>query len=493
MRYTARHFGMHPLCFIRFGTRCNLVPLTSSSIFYSVKHYLFLSLIAVGCSPSLTNTSLKTDLQNTKPAWLNAKPDQSIYYIGIGHSVKAGTNNYTQEGKKSALEDLVSEIKVNISSASVLSQLDADKKFQEKYEQIIKTTAADEIEEFEQVDSWQDEKNFWIYYRLSKQRYKEIKDEQRRNAVAIGLDFFTKAKQAVRNNEPVLALGFYYQGFRAIQKYLGEPIRLEFEGKEILLTNEVIASMQVLLDKMDLSVNPSEVALNRRVSIGDQSFSAKAIDKASKKVIADLPLRAEFEKGAGNVFPDYKTNAEGKAKILLTKISSRDLEQTVSIKVNPISFAGPSATKIDSLVVQKMVVPRATILLKVQRPSVFVNSIEKSLGASKQNQQITNRIINYLTNSGFEFTNDKSKAELALDVDANSEKGAVSGSIYITYVTAVIKVSSIKDNKEIYATTLDRIKGFSLDYERSSQEAYNKSLDVLEKEKLPELLNSILQ
>ena len=204
-------------------------------------------------------------------------------------------------------------------------------------------------------------------------------------------------------------------------------------------------------------------------------------------------MRAEFEKGAGNVFPDYKTNAEGKAKILLTKISSRDLEQTVSIKVNPISFAGPSATKIDSLVVQKMVVPRATILLKVQRPSVFVNSIEKSLGASKQNQQITNRIINYLTNSGFEFTNDKSKAELALDVDANSEKGAVSGSIYITYVTAVIKVSSIKDNKEIYATTLDRIKGFSLDYERSSQEAYNKSLDVLEKEKLPELLNSILQ
>jgi hypothetical protein len=80
-----------------------------------------------------------------------------------------------------------------------------------------------------------------------------------------------------------------------------------------------------------------------------------------------------------------------------------------------------------------------------------------------------------------------------LDVDANSEKGAVSGSIFITYVTAVIRVSSVKDNKEIYATTLDRIKGFSLDYERSSQEAYNKSLDVLEKEKLPELLNSILQ
>jgi len=457
-----------------------------------VKPTFLLCLLAAACSPAV-NTSLKNDLQNTKPTWLSAKPDQSFYYIGIGHSTKTGTNNFVQEAKKSALEDLVSEIKVNVSGTSVLSQIDANKEFQEKYEQIIKTTAADEIEEFEQVDSWQDDRNYWVYYRLSKQRYKEIKDEQKRNAVSIGLDFFTKAKQAERNNDPVLALGFYYQGFRAIEKYLAEPIRLEFEGKEILLTSEVIASMQMLLDKLEIAVTPSEVTLNRRVSIDDQSFTAKAYDKASKKKIADLPLRAMFEKGAGNVFPDYKTNAEGSAKILLTKISSRDLEQTVSIKVNPFSFAGGTATKIDSLVVQKLVVPRATILLNVQRPLVYVSSVERSLGNVKSTQQVTNKIKNYLANAGFEFTDQKNKAELALDVDANSEKGAVSGSIFITYVTAVIRVSSVKDNKEIYATTLDRVKGFSLDFERSSQEAYNKSLEILEKEKLPELLNSILQ
>jgi LPP20 lipoprotein len=457
-----------------------------------VKHIFIFLLVLSSCSPAV-NTSLKTDLKNPKPEWLSAKPDQSTYYIGIGKSIKDGTNNYLQEAKKSALEDLISEIKVNISSTSVLSQLDAAKEFQEKYEQIIKTTATDEIEEFEQVDTWQDERNFWVYYRLSKQRYKEIKDEQKRNAVSISLDFFTKAKQAERKNEPVLALGFYYQGFRAIQKYLGEPIRLDFEGKEILLTSEIIANMQLLLDKMDLSVKPTEISLNRRVSVSDQTIMAKVIDKASKKVIADLPLTAEFGKGSGNVYPSYKTDANGLAKILLTKIGSRDLEQTVIIKVNPLSFAGQAVTKIDSLIVQKMVLPRATLLLQVQRPQVYISAVEKSLGNQKSSLQITNRIKNYLTNAGFEFTADKNKAELTLDVDANSEKGAVSGSIYITYVTVVIRVSATKGNHEIYATTLDRVKGFSLDYERSSQEAYNKSLEILEKEKLPELLNSILQ
>ena len=449
--------------------------------------------MASACSPSATKSSLKSDLQKVKPVWLAAKPVQPGYYVGIGHSVKNGTNNYIQSGKSSALEDLVSEIKVNISSTSVLSQIDANKEFHESYEQIIQTTAVDEIEEFEQVEAWEDERNYWVYYRLSKQRYKEIKDQKKRNAVSLGLDFFTKAKQAERNQEPVLALGFYYQGFRAVEKYLDEPIRLEFEGKEILLTNEIISSMQLLLDKIDLSLDPNEIVLNRRLAQNELSVIASAKDKGSKKAIIDLPLAAAFEKGLGDVFPTYKTDAAGHTKILLTKISARDVEQTVAVKVDMMSFAGQRSSDVYPLIVKKMVVPKAILLMKVHRPLVYVSSIEKSLGVDKPNQQLTNKIKNYLTNSGFELTNDKSKSELLLDVNADSEKGAVSGSIYITYVTAVIRVATTKDNKEIYATTLDRIKGFSLDFERSSQEAYNKSIETLEKEKLPELLNMILQ
>lgn len=458
-----------------------------------MKRLLFLLIILGGCSPSVTNSSLKTDLQNPRPEWLTAKPVSPSYYIGIGHGVKDGSNNYIQLAKKSALEDLVSEIKVNISSTSVLSQIDINKEFQEKYEQIIQTTVADELEEFEQVDAWEDDRNYWVYYRLSKQRYKEIKDQQKRDAVALGLDFFTKAKESERKGETVLSLGFYYQGFRAIEKYLDEPIRLEFEGKEILLTNEIIANMQLLLDKMELTVDPNQIMLNRRVAQNNLTVLAKVVEKTSRKAITDLPLVAAFEKGAGDVFPTYKTDGSGQARILLTKISSRDVEQTVGVKVDIQSFSGTNGSDIYTLVAQKMVVPKATILMKVQRPLVYVTAVEKSLGVDKSNQQITNRIKNYLVNSGFEFTDDINKAELALDINANSEKGAVSGSIYITYVTALIRVSTARDNKEIYATTLDRVKGFSLDFERSSQEAYNKSLEVLEKEKLPELLNAILQ
>jgi hypothetical protein len=131
--------------------------------------------------------------------------------------------------------------------------------------------------------------------------------------------------------------------------------------------------------------------------------------------------------------------------------------------------------------------------MKVQRPVVYLTANERSLGINKSNNQVSNKIRNYLANNGFEFTDDRAKADFLMDITADSERGAVSGSIYTTYVTAVIRVATASNNKEIYATTLDRVKGYSLDFERSSQEAYNRSLETLEKEKLPELLNAILQ
>src|SRR6185436_7304031 len=140
----------------------------------SVKRILIAFLALAACGPSKTTST--TDTAIPRPSWLSVKPQTEAYYVGIGHGIKSGTNNYVQEAKKSALEDITSEIKVNVSSTSVLTQIDQNKEFREKYEQMIQTTAADELEEFETVDSWEDDKNYWIYYRLSKQRYREIKE-----------------------------------------------------------------------------------------------------------------------------------------------------------------------------------------------------------------------------------------------------------------------------------------------------------------------------
>jgi hypothetical protein len=456
---------------------------------YSVKRIFTLFLLIAACSPKVQ----PPDPEALKPSWLKNQPYQEGYYTGIGHSIKDGTNNYVQTAKKSALDDLVSQIKVNVSSTSVLSFLEVDKKLQEQYEQIIQTTAADEIEEFELVDAWEDASNYWVYYRLSIARYRQIKEEQKRNATLLATDFVKKARQAEKDGERLQAISFYFQAFRSIEKYLGEAIRVTIDNQELLLVNEIYASIQAILDKINVQVSPSEIVLNRRVNQTQQTVVAKAVYKDLGKKAENLPLYAAFEKGAGDVFPEYKTDESGQARILLNRIGSRDLEQTLAIKVNIDALSGTSSSPVYTLVARTLNVPRAQVNMKVQRPVVYLTADEKSLGSAKANYQISNRLKNLLANNGFEFTEDKRTADLWFDVRADSEKGSVSGSIYITYLTSVIKVTAMKEQKEIYATTLDRVKGYGLDYDKSSVDAYNKALETLEKDRMKELLNTVLQ
>jgi hypothetical protein len=450
--------------------------------------YWLIILVLFACGSSKPSTK-----NPPKPAWLSTKPYQDGYYTGIGHSTKDGSNNYIQAAKKSALDDLVSEIKVTVSSTSVLSQLDVNKEFSERYEQIIKTTAADEIEEFETVDAWEDENNYWIYYRLSIARYRQIKEEQKRNATLLATDYFKKGIVSESNNEKLQAIGFYFQALRSVEKYLAEPVRAKIDGNDILLVNETYAKIQTLLDKINVSVNPSEISVNRRVAQEAQSVLASAKFKDTNTAAKDVPLSASFEKGAGVVFPDYKTNENGQAKILITKIDSRDLEQKVGVKINVDALSGTASSQVYSLIAKTFKVPSAVVVMKVQRPVVYLKMDEKSLGNNKNNFQITNKLKNLLANSGFEFTSNLKQADLVLDVNADTEKGSVNGSIHITYLTGLIKVALAKEDKVIYSTTLDRIKGYGLDFERSSQDAYNRSLETLEKERFSELLNTILQ
>ena len=179
--------------------------------------------------------------------------------------------------------------------------------------------------------------------------------------------------------------------------------------------------------------------------------------------------------------------------MLLSKINSREVEQTIEVALDLDELSNLSNSRVYKLLAGTFNVPSAKVLLQVQRPVVYITANEKNFGRNKSANQLANKIKNLLALEGFEFTGDRYAAELWVDVKADSEQGAVSGSIFITYLNGLIRVADINDGKEIYSTTLDRIKGYGLDYDRSSQDAYNKAVDALEKEYILDLLNGILQ
>ena len=83
------------------------------------------------------------------------------------------------EAKKNALYDLASEIKVDISSNSVLYTVQNNNNFNENFNSLIKLSNSDNIEGYTLVDSYENEKQYWVYYQLDKQEYANRKAEKK--------------------------------------------------------------------------------------------------------------------------------------------------------------------------------------------------------------------------------------------------------------------------------------------------------------------------
>jgi hypothetical protein len=89
----------------------------------------------------------------------------------------------------------------------------------------------------------------------------------------------------------------------------------------------------------------------------EQTVIAKALYTDLNVAAIDFPLVAAFEKGEGIVFPQYETNNLGETKILLTKIGSRELEQTVGVKGDIETLSGSGGSAIFDFIAKSLKVP----------------------------------------------------------------------------------------------------------------------------------------
>jgi hypothetical protein len=99
------------------------------------------------------------------PNWVSSRPNNGFKYVGIGFAEKKG-GNYQMDAKKNALYDLASEIKVDISSNSVLYTVQNNNNFNENFNSLIKLSNSDNIEGYTLVDSYENDKQYWVYYQL---------------------------------------------------------------------------------------------------------------------------------------------------------------------------------------------------------------------------------------------------------------------------------------------------------------------------------------
>lgn len=456
---------------------------------------LILAFIFAACGSSKKTPVATTPVAKEKASWMLNPPQDPNYYTGIGMVDKTiEPSNYIASAKKRALQDLASSIKIKISSNSVLHQLEQTSNYNENYTSTIKSSSNIDLEGFELIDTWEDGREYWAYYRLSKSVHKEAQEKKKRLATEKALNHYNLAKQYNESNNIDLALKNYLDGLFALKEYLGEQILIDNNGNKEDLNSLLYQNLQSCLSSIQLSTASKPV--NYKIS-SNQPLSIPLSIENTKGTLANLFIQSTYlaDDQFGNSTKkttSIKSSIDGICKFSLQDISNKTRSQ--NIKFELLISEIPVMEKdeeIKKILYTTLIQPEAIIPVNIIMPKVFISTNEKNMSATITNPSITNYISNGLNKEGIEVVSSSSKADYTIEVYSNTEESGETNGVYNAQLSSSIKVKN-KSGNYIYQKSVNGIYGSQLTYKKAGIEAYKNAESEIKFKVLKRLINEIL-
>ncbi len=409
------------------------------------------------------------------PVWTYERPIDSSYYIGIAGVSKVDFPYTAVEvAKENALNSLAREIRVKVSSSSVLSTLQVNKWVEESFASNIETAVSEDLEGFTLVDQFENENEVFVYFRLSKSEYARILAERKRVTLGIAYGHFLDAERKKSEGAISIAIERYLMGLDVMSKYLGElnPYTGD-DGIEFDLDRALLNGVSDGIAGIEISAS-SEIIL----TLNDGYAGELVVDVKSVDLISGMPLKYSYSRGEIINRGRTSTSGNGKAIIPLNGFDPGTTRSEIKVEVNISSLAqvlspmSPLAPLVKNLSSTPLILP-----ITLEAPQVYVVGEEKMFGRTMQDGVLISALRAALIEKGVEIVdvvNTDSPDVISLTVFSDTKAGGEGAGFYTAYLNATIELKD-SEGKLILQKNLERIKGVQLDRRKAGDEAYRKA------------------
>ncbi len=453
---------------------------------------LFLIIVLVSCGT--TNNGISRKDRSKQPDWVQQRPVNNSFYVGVGYANKMlNPADYQAMAKKRALNDLIGEIKVVVSSNSILSLNQNNNVLNQMFATDTKVMAQAMVEDFEVVDSWENKSDFYIYYKLSKAAYEAAKRRKLQAAIEQSVNFLDNADRLSYQDNYMQMMRLRIKALSALQNYLNEDVATVYKGNEVYLVNEIVSQIQNQLYKLQVKTEVIEL----KGKIGkpiNNPFTAKVKLKENNSFVPFVPLTLKALQAKFDFGNSAETDQNGIATFSLNRIQAKDPIQQVKIIVDIATII-----KSDSLngllksILTNIDAPSTNFRLSVEPVKIYTNSKEQILSKNLEFNIIEPQLKRKLVESGCNFVTDRKNADYEIKVIANTlDLGVMWGKMLQANINMNISIVDVKNNQEIYKDALKDIKGFQLTPENASKDAYNNMLNKFWEQVYPTFLNELL-
>ena len=350
-----------------------------------------------------------------QPAWVTSHPTDDNAYIGIGFAT-LDEPNYIQKATQNALNDIALQIATRIESNSFMHTVDIDGKSKELFEDQIRSSVVSYLEGQKLVDSYQNERNYYVYYSLDKATYENSTQKHKRAAISTGLDYYNKARKALESNSLVTAVQLLGKGLEAVSPWLFMDLSTTVDGNRFDIPAELYNAYIQVFNGLTITVN--------QLNIEGEAFKPIKAPIAgclsrNGSVIPNVKLKAEFVMGSGEITPPVATDYNGTSEFYVTNITSKASVQEIRISIDDSFITDLPVSYRQLIKKQSWPSAKITISLTPQQVTAYLNVSNSDLSSCEK------QITAILANQHFTMTEDPDNAMLFIDLSTSLELGGV--------------------------------------------------------------------
>ena len=466
-----------------------------------MRYFIFLFMLGLLYSCSSSNTIRvdipESSLEENIPEWVKNHPASPNYYIGIGIANKNNQDiNHREQAKKNALNDLASEISVNIKSNSFLFSMESDYDYNEDFKSIIKTEINKDLEGYELVDSWEDELYYKVYYRLSKSKYHQKQKEDKEKALTLCYDLFLKANSAEKKSDVLLAINLNIQALLSIKKYWNEINEYIVDDLIVIyLDKEIFTSIQRILSKIKLKANIEQFIVSYS---NDFSNTLNVKSFYNNKNIPSIPIKLSYLKKSNYTqnsqnHSEFKSSNEyGVTSFLVSNIFMNNYQELeVELDVTKMLNINDENLNLIKELINNFPSSKLLIPVKIILPKIYIEPNEKKLGLKYSSNFLANTFRENFTKKNYDVVNIKPKDGFTLIISSDTKAEQNDSKFVLAYLNGLIDLRSNKTGKVLYNRVLSNIKGIHSSKEKASLKAYQEASKLINENIFNDLIKII--
>ena len=429
-------------------------------------HYLqnyltsFLCLVILSCS-------------SRSPLWLESRPKDPSYWHGIGYAAFENTKNPNSLAKEYAIQEISSQIKVNISSEMNIVVKDFNGSIDNAITSVIKSRVDLLLPELELVGNFKDKTGVYFYARLNKERYQLAMDRLRENAKITILNYLKDSDKEFGSR----SFKIIKKAWKEIVPFTDEPIMVNIDGTELNLYSLIKQKLNEF-DRRLILKGKVEKELMKTFIDRNNSISIEIRDAKSNKLLPGVPINISIFDNEQVIYSDNNGMVR------------KDIEPVSNAKSFDIKFKLDEKTLFDNNHDNLELDPSIHSLnVNVLPATVSILSYEKNLGKSME-QNIIEPFMKKILNGKLEFVDNNPDFVLRIESDTEERSKRMNEKFpYFVFGRAKITFKEVFNDKEFFSTQVSNIKGG--DFE-SIEIAGLRSYDKMIKEMIPQLEESFV-